>query len=364
MSSFKFLLLTSFAPHPDYSLDFSEHLKNLYLLSRFFPHHTISFTTWAYNELEDKTVEQMMEFDAIFIGGSPWNVDDNQPWMLHQKTLLLNLIEKKIYPPIFGICFGMQLLSDILGGTVENLPTPIRGPMPFLVKHKKIKNWANHRQYVSRLPRFTEEISTIQLDSLSIPYLVRFRKNIWGIQPHPERNIGETESETFWSEFFQSKTISHVLGSVECKNITLRVFSTPKPCTEISYDNDGKYLGIKGQCVELVRRYLYKKTGKNFADFWQDGNAKDWFFNAEKMNLLPILEKKHLQEGDILCFDKGFYDVGHVAMVKEILDDGIIIFQQNVFQDERDLHYFLPFSSFAFKRFLYQGALRIPEKSV
>ncbi len=108
-------------------------------------------------------------------------------------------------------------------------------------------------------------------------------------------------------------------------------------CTYLSnehcHDNNGNYLGIKYQCVEFVRRYIYQKAGINLASLWAKGDAHDWYDARDKMNLskIPI---KYAQEGDIITFTGGPY--GHIGIVNNISDHYINVTSQNLYNDERD----------------------------
>ncbi|HKL30690.1 MAG TPA: gamma-glutamyl-gamma-aminobutyrate hydrolase family protein [Natrialbaceae archaeon] len=56
--------------------------------------------------------------DAIVIGGSEAGVYDepDEPWITAEKEFVQEAIDREI--PILGICFGHQLLHEMLGGTV------------------------------------------------------------------------------------------------------------------------------------------------------------------------------------------------------------------------------------------------------
>lgn len=131
------------------------------------------------------------------------------------------------------------------------------------------------------------------------------------------------------------------LGVVNVCGFDLEVFSNG--CSKfagdlLSCDNEGYYLGLKFQCVELVRRFLYFRYGINFANVWSDGDAKDWFFNRKKMNLREV-GLSEVQVGDIICMQGGKW--GHIAIVSEVFGSGISIVSQNFQNDEKDLDFYL-----------------------
>jgi len=102
-------------------------------------------------------------------------------------------------------------------------------------------------------------------------------------------------------------------------------------------DKQNKYLGIYCQCVEFVRRYIYKKYNINLADKWNEGNACDWFNNIDCMGLVKV-DPKEAQEGDIITFTGGLY--GHIGL---IIKEGksLYMVSQNLFNDNRDIKTYL-----------------------
>lgn len=136
-----------------------------------------------------------------------------------------------------------------------------------------------------------------------------------------------------------------VIGKIEINSITLFVFSntgfTNSPNETSSVDFNGDYLGIKWQCVEFVRRYIYLKHNENLSRYWSEGDAVDWFKNRDKMDMIQI-SGHNAAVGDICCFEGGLY--GHIAIVRNILkhEDNtrfLEISSQNVFNNEKDLSY-------------------------
>lgn len=144
------------------------------------------------------------------------------------------------------------------------------------------------------------------------------------------------------------------IGVVKVADENLEVFCNKGyengPSPFFTEDDAGNFLGIKYHCVELVRRFLYQKTGKNFAEVWQEGHAGDWWGNGEVMEAERIsvgaslvgaqnvqVQDQPLREGDIICFSGGMY--GHVGVVSGVSgEEGWVEFcHQNFFGDERDL---------------------------
>lgn len=67
------------------------------------------------NEDGDPSIEGV---EALVIGGSEVGMYDepDEPWISDEKAFVQDAIDRRI--PILGICFGHQLLHEMLGGTV------------------------------------------------------------------------------------------------------------------------------------------------------------------------------------------------------------------------------------------------------
>ncbi len=136
-----------------------------------------------------------------------------------------------------------------------------------------------------------------------------------------------------------TKKYGTLLGTVNINSVELDVYSNGS-CTNISdepsLDNEGEYMGMKYQCVELIRQFIYKSSSQNLALIWQGGDAKDWYANCEEMELeAPNLADAKI--GDIITFSGG--DWGHVGVIRDISDENIHIIQQNFLNDIGDLDF-------------------------
>lgn len=77
---------------------------------------TAQFTIRAVFEGESLALKNH-SYDAFIVTGSPHGVYDDLPWIHELKEQLRDIAKQGI--PIFGICFGHQIMAEAFGGKVE-----------------------------------------------------------------------------------------------------------------------------------------------------------------------------------------------------------------------------------------------------
>lgn len=95
----------------------------------------------------DAIPTDLQDFDGFVITGSPHGVYENLPWMNTLKKTLRQLAD--MAKPIFGICFGHQILAEAFGGKVQKshkgwgigvdyylIPSIADKPLPVYVYHQ------------------------------------------------------------------------------------------------------------------------------------------------------------------------------------------------------------------------------------
>jgi GMP synthase (glutamine-hydrolysing) len=123
---------------------------------------------------------------AIVLSGGPASVWDEGSPSLNPKIFDLNI-------PILGICYGMQLTAQLLGGRVERSERREFGPAEIKITDNsdifhsippKTKVWMSHGDRVLGLP---EGFTTIATSENSPVAAMKDRKRrIFGVQFHPE----------------------------------------------------------------------------------------------------------------------------------------------------------------------------------
>lgn len=134
---------------------------------------------------------------GFVVTGSAASVTERTPWMLRAQAWLREATHRNA--PIFGICFGHQLLAEALGGRVVKNPRgreigtvkvnvephavddPVFGPVVATHGHEIFAN-ATHVDTVAELPEGAKRLATTSLDD-NAAFRVR---RAWGVQFHPE----------------------------------------------------------------------------------------------------------------------------------------------------------------------------------
>jgi GMP synthase (glutamine-hydrolysing) len=131
------------------------------------------------------------ELAGLIISGSAANVPTREAWIVATERYLARAAASGL--PIFGICFGHQLLGQALGGLVARNP---RGreigtvPLEVLVQdpfwgdapaHFPVN--MTHVDSVVTLPPGARVLARTSLDEHAA---VHFGKRTWGVQFHPE----------------------------------------------------------------------------------------------------------------------------------------------------------------------------------
>ena len=131
---------------------------------------------------------------GIVITGSAAMVSEKEDWSERTAKWLVGAVQKGI--PVLGVCYGHQLLAHALGGRAG--PNP-KGRQIGTVKTQLIDSYkddpllanlpktflsqTSHSEVVLELPPGARRLATSPLDD---NFAIRFAKNVWGVQFHPE----------------------------------------------------------------------------------------------------------------------------------------------------------------------------------
>jgi GMP synthase (glutamine-hydrolysing) len=173
--------------------------------------------------------------DAIVITGSAANVPTREGWMLRTEAWLREVVA--VGTPVFGICFGHQILAQALGGEVQKNP---RGREIGTIA---VEQTASDPIFDGLSPRFAANVTHIDTvvrlppgavalarSSLEDYQAIRFSPTCYGVQFHPEidaevmRGYVETRREILASEGFDVDAMLAAVGDGDPGRRTLQNF--------------------------------------------------------------------------------------------------------------------------------------------
>lgn len=144
------------------------------------------------------------QLTGILITGSPSMVTDGDDWLRKTQHWLNQILATKI--PTLGICFGHQLLADLLGGQVIYNPKGRNlGHSEFIFsdhastdpllqavsQQPSITTLASHLQHVKTLPKSATLLGSCEMDN---NHAFVAEDSLWGLQFHPEWNPAITQA--------------------------------------------------------------------------------------------------------------------------------------------------------------------------
>jgi GMP synthase (glutamine-hydrolysing) len=138
-----------------------------------------------------ESLSALTEFAAVIITGSSASVTERAPWMLAAEAELRRAVASGT--PVFGICFGHQLLAQALGGRVAKNPlgreigsvalSTAGADALFDGLESTLVANMTHVDAVVELPAGAVVVARSELDPHAA---LRFGERVWGVQFHPE----------------------------------------------------------------------------------------------------------------------------------------------------------------------------------
>lgn len=138
--------------------------------------------------VKDGHFPETLDFDGILITGSPASVHDGAPWIAQLEELVREALSQKI--PMFGACFGHQIIARALGARVGYNPQGWvfgRVETTFLPSNQLISLYAAHKEQVLDLPAGAEIVA--RTDGCEIAGF-RIGTHVLTTQYHPEMTEG------------------------------------------------------------------------------------------------------------------------------------------------------------------------------
>lgn len=132
--------------------------------------------------------------NQVIITGSPSMVTDGDGWLRQTQRWLEAFLNSQ--KPVLGVCYGHQLLADMLGGTVANNPLGRHMGLSLCQLTSAAKNdrllgatpnpiptLVSHLQSVTQLPESATRLARCERDP---NHAFVCDDHIWGLQFHPE----------------------------------------------------------------------------------------------------------------------------------------------------------------------------------
>jgi GMP synthase (glutamine-hydrolysing) len=138
--------------------------------------------------LTEEQYPDTFDVDGFVVTGSRSSVYWDEPWLPETKAWVCEAIERDL--PALGICFGHQLLADVLGGTVEDMDE-------YELGYREVRKTAetpvlsgvedDFSVFVTHSDAVTELPPGAELTAENEYGVHGFRKgHVFGVQAHPE----------------------------------------------------------------------------------------------------------------------------------------------------------------------------------
>ena len=89
-------------------------------------------------------------FDGYILSGSDKGVYDDTPWMQPLRAFLI--AARDAGKPLFGVCFGHQIMADVFGGKAEKVSDPHVGVRAFEIEGETQLGHVWHQDQVTEVP--------------------------------------------------------------------------------------------------------------------------------------------------------------------------------------------------------------------
>ena len=128
------------------------------------------------------SLPDVSRYDAYVISGSEKGVYDDTPWMAGMRRFLLSA--RDAGKPLFGICFGHQLMADTFGGRAELSGHGMRvGPELFEYQGRMLQAHVWHQDHVTEVPPQAQIVGSA---AYCPAFVLQYDFPAASIQFHPE----------------------------------------------------------------------------------------------------------------------------------------------------------------------------------
>lgn len=246
--------------------------------------------------------------------------------------------------PILGICYGMQLMSKMLGGEVAKAHHREYGRAPLTVTNHKMLfkdvpktsiSWMSHGDKVKKMPKGFVRIA--RSGNTSIAAFADFKRNFFGVQFHPEvahTQNGKTVIKNFvksvcrchgdWSmKSFINETVSDIRKTAGGDRVILGLSGGVDSSVAAVLIN--KAIGRKLVCIFVDNGLLRKNEAKIVREVFQKHykmnlhcvDASKEFLKNLRGVVDPEKKRKIIGHTFIKVFDREAKSIGKVKFLAQ-----------------------------------------------
>lgn len=134
------------------------------------------------NVVDGAPLPDLADFDGVVVGGSEFGGYDDTEWMQPLRSFLVRC--RNVGKPVFGICFGHQIMADVYGGKAEKAVVGnFVGPRTLNYDGSMAEAYFWHQDQVTKVPpssRITGSADHCPVAALDYDFPAR------SVQFHPE----------------------------------------------------------------------------------------------------------------------------------------------------------------------------------
>jgi len=276
-------------------------------------------------DISFETIKKINPMGIILSGGPSSVYEDSAPG-LDTKIFDLNI-------PILGICYGMQIISQVLGGVISKAKTREYGYAEFIPSQesplfknisirKEVQVWMSHGDSVEKTPKNFEVIGKSQNGIIAA--IANEKQKIYGVQFHPEVEhslCGKTLIHNFLYDIcklngdwtmsnFRQESIEKIRKQTNGQNVILGLSGGVDSSVLAILLHEA--IGDKLTCIFVDNGLLRKNEAQQVMDTFQKSysirveklDAENQFLNKLKNVADPELKRKAIGEVFIRCFEE------------------------------------------------------------
>ena len=266
-------------------------------------------------------------------------------------------IEKEVFElgiPILGLCYGMQLMANSLGGEVKESSQREFGKTEFKLEDNEIFKdvpkesivWMSHVDKVVKLPEGFKIIGST--DNTEIAAMADERRKLYALQFHPEVNHSEygikmienflvnicNVKQEWTMANYAKKTIEDVREQVKDKKVLLALSGGVDSSVVAALLS--KAIGDQLTCIFVDHGLMRKNEGDEVEEAFKNSgmnfirvNAKDRFLGKLKGVKDPEQKRKAIGEEFIRVFEDEAKKIGKVdflaqgTIYPDIIESGV-----------------------------------------